>query len=307
MSRQPLFAPKGHSRSAQGIALGMKATGEPTRPERAQPLLRKLLCPFRAKKTRIDPGTQGDALGWSVWPLRSAGSKCSAVWPVNRVVILGLVLAASTVALADDPIHPPVRFQRKERTQPEMVPEKLPVPPKEVPTPEGTPLQQSIEETLARLTGNLEKTDERLRQQDVGEETRQAQAEVVRGLDDLIEHLRQQQQQQQPQQSSASSRSAKNQPQASKAQTTQSSAGQKPQPGQQPGEQQANTGQGGGRSLEERRELADLYRDVWGHLPETVRQQMDAYARERFMPKYSELLKQYYSTLAEKGRRTGDD
>src|SRR5262249_32979279 len=49
--------------------------------------------------------------------------------------------------------------------------------------------------------------------------------------------------------------------------------------------------------------LEELYKDVWGHLPETLRQEMNQYAREQFMPKYGDLLKQYYATSAEKGRR----
>lgn len=41
-------------------------------------------------------------------------------------------------------------------------------------------------------------------------------------------------------------------------------------------------------------------RRVWGHLPEKVRQQAMQSYREQFMPRYSEMLKQYYSTLNEK-------
>jgi hypothetical protein len=52
--------------------------------------------------------------------------------------------------------------------------------------------------------------------------------------------------------------------------------------------------------------LADLYKDVWGTLPDRMRQEMDRYYREQFMPRYSELLKQYYSSLAEQ-RKKGDD
>ncbi|MFL5245273.1 MAG: hypothetical protein ACJ8FY_24520, partial [Gemmataceae bacterium] len=52
--------------------------------------------------------------------------------------------------------------------------------------------------------------------------------------------------------------------------------------------------------------LADLYKDIWGHLPETLRAEMNAYAsREEFMAKYRDLLKQYYTTIAEKGQRKG--
>lgn len=49
--------------------------------------------------------------------------------------------------------------------------------------------------------------------------------------------------------------------------------------------------------------VADLFRDVWGHLPKTRRMEMDAYSRLRFMPKYDQVLRQYYRTIAERARR----
>lgn len=52
--------------------------------------------------------------------------------------------------------------------------------------------------------------------------------------------------------------------------------------------------------------MADLYKDVWGHLPDRMRQEMDLYYREQFMPRYGELLRQYYAALAEQ-RKKGDD
>jgi hypothetical protein len=52
--------------------------------------------------------------------------------------------------------------------------------------------------------------------------------------------------------------------------------------------------------------MADLYKDVWGHLPDRMRQEMDLYYREQFMPRYSELLRRYYAALAEQ-RKKGDD
>ena len=48
--------------------------------------------------------------------------------------------------------------------------------------------------------------------------------------------------------------------------------------------------------------IGDLFKDVWGHLPLNKRQEMDAYARERFLPKYDEILRQYYRTISEQGR-----
>ena len=44
----------------------------------------------------------------------------------------------------------------------------------------------------------------------------------------------------------------------------------------------------------------DVTKDVWGHLPPKLRQQMTEYYKEDVMPKYSELLRLYYSSLAEK-------
>jgi len=48
-------------------------------------------------------------------------------------------------------------------------------------------------------------------------------------------------------------------------------------------------------------QLPDVYKNTWGHLPEKTRQELDQYFREQFMPRYSDLLKQYYSSLAETG------
>jgi hypothetical protein len=53
--------------------------------------------------------------------------------------------------------------------------------------------------------------------------------------------------------------------------------------------------------------LADLYKDVWGHLPDRLRQEMDLYYREKFMPRYSELLRQYYAALAEQRKKGSED
>ncbi len=43
-----------------------------------------------------------------------------------------------------------------------------------------------------------------------------------------------------------------------------------------------------------------ITKQVWGHLPERLRQQMSQYYKEQFMPKYADMLRQYYSALAER-------
>lgn len=42
----------------------------------------------------------------------------------------------------------------------------------------------------------------------------------------------------------------------------------------------------------------EVAKEVWGHLPDKVRQQVTQYYKEEFMPRYADLLKQYYASLA---------
>jgi hypothetical protein len=88
-------------------------------------------------------------------------------------------------------------------------------------------------------------------------------------------------------------------------------------PRSRPGEQQPGTQDkgnpgdnpgGGGNSQAEINRNADLNKqDVWGHLPESVRAAMNAYAgRQEFMAKHESLIRKYYSTIAAEGRKKGD-
>lgn len=77
-----------------------------------------------------------------------------------------------------------------------------------------------------------------------------------------------------------------------------------------PGGRNGKDGNGGGGDSKDNPLMnrnADLYKDVWGHLPETLRAQMDAYSNPQpFLPKYDDLIKRYYRTIAEQGRRKGE-
>jgi len=44
----------------------------------------------------------------------------------------------------------------------------------------------------------------------------------------------------------------------------------------------------------------EVVKDVWGHLPDKLRQQATQYYKEEMMARYSDLLRMYYSSLAEK-------
>lgn len=47
----------------------------------------------------------------------------------------------------------------------------------------------------------------------------------------------------------------------------------------------------------------DVVKEVWGHLPDKLRQQASQYYRQEFMPRYAELLKLYYASLSEKDKK----
>ena len=73
--------------------------------------------------------------------------------------------------------------------------------------------------------------------------------------------------------------------------------------------QQANRNNprfGGGNTSGKADKMSDIVKDIWGHLPETLRQEVDHYYRDQFMPRYRDLLQQYYSRLAEQERRARD-
>jgi hypothetical protein len=51
---------------------------------------------------------------------------------------------------------------------------------------------------------------------------------------------------------------------------------------------------------------ADLNRVPWGKLPDKMRLEMDVYSKERFMPRYDDLLRQYYRSIAEQSMKKDD-
>jgi hypothetical protein len=118
-------------------------------------------------------------------------------------------------------------------------------------------------------------------------------------------------QQQQAQNSSGSQ--SKKQPGGPAQKSGEASAGKQPMPMGAGGtgsdaEKSGSGGTGaraGGKQTKEKEEnkLGELYKDVWGHLPEKMRMEMDSYFKDRFMPRYNDLLKQYYSTIAEQNKK----
>ena len=86
---------------------------------------------------------------------------------------------------------------------------------------------------------------------------------------------------------------------------------QPPQPTDQPLGPPLTAGTGGtkpaGKMAVRSLPLEDeVVKEVWGHLPDKLRQQVTQYYKEQFMPRYSDLLKQYYSSLATSPQKSGE-
>jgi hypothetical protein len=206
---------------------------------------------------------------------------------------------------------PPKKVEKKAE------PARKPSGEKDEPVPEEGP-EEKAEEILGRLTKNLRMAEDRLDHKDTSDATQQLQRDILSDLDALISQSGRRQPQPQEQQQQDSQQGSRPQRSGSKRQQGQPRAGGQrsqrsqttarksaPTPGQA-AQRQAGAPRPADRRAEELNKIADLYKDVWGHLPETMRQEMDQYAREQFMAKYQDLLKQYYSTIAEKGRKKGE-
>jgi hypothetical protein len=163
---------------------------------------------------------------------------------------------------------------------------------------------------MERLAKNLRSVEERLGKNDPGAGTQQIQRDIVKDLEELMAQAKRQGSSEQSQASQSGASMSKGQ-RSSETRTirNEQGAGRGEQAASRqsmhPGQSQAATAppEKKSTSKDQMSKIADLYKDVWGHLPETLRQEMDQYSREQFMDKYQELLKQYYATIAEKSKR----
>jgi hypothetical protein len=232
--------------------------------------------------------------------------------------------------------------KKEEPPRPAPAPEKKPSrpateePKEDPPDPEAADPNKEEQELLDHVDKNMRKSEDRLANRELNDATRQVQEDILKDLDALINRDQQnpqtqpnQQNEQDQQGVSASAERRKKQTsmgpgtsmktgrrqRSGQTQIARNSSqrrpgrgspspgsGQKPQEPNGPAQAGNNPG-GGGQSQSEPNKLSEVYKDIWGHLPETMRAEMNAYSREQFMDRYSELIKRYYTTIAEKGRK----
>ncbi|MEI8379327.1 MAG: hypothetical protein WCJ09_04305 [Planctomycetota bacterium] len=178
--------------------------------------------------------------------------------------------------------------------------------------------EKEKENKLDRITKGMRNAGEKLDGDETGEETRKVQKQVIKDLDDLINQL------QNPPPSGggggggggASSRAGKSgQGQMQKMQAK-GQLGKSEQAKGQMGSQNAQLNKSGGKdrkdaqgsdertdserkAAEEEARKKKLEMDVWGHLPPHMREQLLNTYGERMLPKYQQLVKQFYESLSE--------
>ncbi len=138
------------------------------------------------------------------------------------------------------------------------------------------------ENPIAKIGERMKKAESLIGQQDTSERTQQVQKQITDDLAALIEQV--------------SEQCCKN---------GQGKPGNQPggQAGQQPGDAPSrdSTNRLGERDDKAARLAAsrELLKQVWGHLPPQVRQQLMNASVEEFLPKYEKLIEDYYKRLAE--------
>ncbi len=135
---------------------------------------------------------------------------------------------------------------------------------------------------IAEAIKKMRDVEQRLGQEDTGEDTRQKQEQIVKDLDQMIKRARQMSQSRQRQRGN-------------------------PQPGQpQPGDEQNNPNdpQRGTQANQPKdpksRDMLAENKDVWGHLPPSVRAELENSFKAEALPKKRALIDRYYMSVMKK-------
>ena len=144
------------------------------------------------------------------------------------------------------------------------------------------------ENPLMRLNERMKQVERRIAQTHSDEKTQRLQEEISEDLSKLIAQLEQQCRQCKK---SASS--------AGRQQTSQSKPASRPgqQPNEKPASDSSSRTQERGTAKVDPAKLQEMLKDVWGHLPPHLRQQMEQSANEEFLPKYEAEISEYYRSL----------
>lgn len=164
---------------------------------------------------------------------------------------------------------------------------------------------------LGEIADSMKQVRRRIQSQDLATETQQIQGRIVSDLERLIAML--QKQKQPPNQSQQQKKKNQRQQNQKRQQTPKPNSPQpKPnQPGKEPGKKpgkepakESTTQRAETEAAEVGSETTDqMMQDAWGNLPAAQQQEMQSSRPEKFLPKYSKLIEEYFKRLAEDRNR----
>lgn len=153
---------------------------------------------------------------------------------------------------------------------------------------------------LARIGQQMRAAESLISKRDTSTRTQELQQQIVRDLDLLLQQTKQQCQGGQCQPSPKAGQ-PKPSPSNSPAKSKPSGDGE---PGNKPAQDSTDRlGKPGENKSDDAAAMDQLVKEVWGHLPEKVRGQMQNVGVEQFLPKYERLIEEYYKRLAEEQSR----
>ena len=143
------------------------------------------------------------------------------------------------------------------------------------------------ENPLVRLNQRMKQVEQRIAEARVDEKTQRLQQEISDDLSKLIAELERQCSQCNKQSSSSRQQSSRPKPGSDAAQQASDKPAQDSSTRTKPKE----------TSKVDPARLQEMLKDVWGHLPAHLRQQMEQSANEEFLPKYELEIAEYYRSL----------
>lgn len=159
--------------------------------------------------------------------------------------------------------------------------------------------EEEEDDPLLRAGRRMRDAEEKLARLDAAKATRELQEKALADLEELLKQAQnnnnqnQNQQQKKKSQKKKSSRQQQRQPQLSQAQKQQQQQNQSQQQDKQSAKKESK-----GRANRENMLSANERKDVWGHLGEMLRQELIQHAKEDYLPKYRQMLEDYYETIA---------
>lgn len=148
---------------------------------------------------------------------------------------------------------------------------------------------------LTRIGKTMRQVETLIDRHDTSSRTQDMQKQIVRDLELLLEQTKKQCQGGQSKPSASPSQQA-----AKPANGNKPSEGE---PSSKPARDSTDRlAKAGKTDAEDDKDMDALVKQVWGHLPEKVRDQMQNVGVENFLPKYEKLIEDYYRRLAEETR-----